>query len=87
MKLLLAGLGGGYPSLSTSEEERAALEAVATFRTNGNGYLVEQNTRPQTIGYALLDSPVPLGPGCWITTPTSTTRSPAPLSTSSLRAA
>ena len=45
---------------NTSEEERAALDAVATFRTSGNGYLIEQNTRPQTIGYALLDSPVAL---------------------------
>jgi len=60
MNLLLAGLGGGYPSLNTTEEERAALEAVTTFRTSGNGYLIEQNTRPQTIGYALLDSPVAL---------------------------
>jgi hypothetical protein len=58
--MLLAGLDGGYPSLNTSEEERAALDAVATFRTSGNGYLIEQNTRPQTIGYALLDSPVAL---------------------------
>jgi pimeloyl-ACP methyl ester carboxylesterase len=60
VNLLLAGLGGGYPSLNTSAEERAALDAVATFRTSGNGYLIEQNTRPQTIGYALLDSPVAL---------------------------
>jgi pimeloyl-ACP methyl ester carboxylesterase len=60
MNLLLAGLGGGYPSAEPSEEERAALDAVTTFRTSGNGYLIEQNTRPQTIGYALLDSPVAL---------------------------
>jgi pimeloyl-ACP methyl ester carboxylesterase len=60
MNLLLAGLGGGYPSLNTTSEERAALDAVTTFRTSGNGYLIEQNTRPQTIGYALLDSPVAL---------------------------
>jgi pimeloyl-ACP methyl ester carboxylesterase len=60
INLLLAGLGGGYPSLNTSEEERTALEAVATFRTSGNGYLIEQNTPPQTIGYALLASPVAL---------------------------
>ena len=60
MNLLLAGLGGGYPSPDPSAEERAALEAVTTFRTSGNGYLIEQNTRPQTIGYALLDSPVAL---------------------------
>jgi pimeloyl-ACP methyl ester carboxylesterase len=60
MNLLLAGLGGGYPQLNTTPEEKAALEAVTTFRTSGNGYLIEQNTRPQTIGYALLDSPVAL---------------------------
>ena len=28
------------------------------FKLNGSGYFVEQQTRPQTIGYALLDSPV-----------------------------
>ena len=60
MNLLLAGLGGGYPSAEPSAEERAALDAIATFRSSGNGYLIEQNTRPQTIGYALLDSPVAL---------------------------
>jgi pimeloyl-ACP methyl ester carboxylesterase len=60
MNLLLAGLAGGYPSADPSPEERAALDAIATFRTSGNGYLIEQNTRPQTIGYALLASPVAL---------------------------
>jgi pimeloyl-ACP methyl ester carboxylesterase len=60
MNLLLAGLAGGYPPADPSPEERAALDAIATFRTSGNGYLIEQNTRPQTIGYALLDSPVAL---------------------------
>jgi pimeloyl-ACP methyl ester carboxylesterase len=60
LNLLLAGLGGGYPAENPSAEERAALDAVATFRTSGNGYLIEQNTRPQTVGYALLDSPVAL---------------------------
>ena len=29
-------------------------------QASGNGYLIEQDTRPQTIGYALLDSPVAL---------------------------
>ncbi len=60
MNLLLAGLGGGYPSPNPTSEEKAALDAITTFRTSGNGYLIEQNTRPQTIGYALLDSPVAL---------------------------
>jgi hypothetical protein len=43
-----------------SEEERAAAAAINTFRTGGFGYFLEQATRPQTIGYALLDSPVAL---------------------------
>jgi pimeloyl-ACP methyl ester carboxylesterase len=60
LNLLLAGLAGGYPSPDPSAQERAALDAIATFRTSGNGYLIEQNTRPQTIGYALTDSPIAL---------------------------
>jgi pimeloyl-ACP methyl ester carboxylesterase len=43
-----------------SEAGRAALAAINTFRTSGSGYFLEQATRPQTIGYALLDSPVAL---------------------------
>ncbi len=48
------------PQPEESEEERAAAEAVATFKTDGFGYFLEMATRPQTIGYALLDSPVAL---------------------------
>ena len=43
-----------------SEEERAASQALETFTTDGFGYFLEQSTRPQTIGYSLLDSPVGL---------------------------
>jgi pimeloyl-ACP methyl ester carboxylesterase len=43
-----------------SQEERAAAAAIKVFNTSGNGYFHEQATRPQTIGYALLDSPVAL---------------------------
>jgi hypothetical protein len=43
-----------------TEKERAALEQTKTFRASGFGYFLEQATRPQTIGYALLDSPVAL---------------------------
>jgi pimeloyl-ACP methyl ester carboxylesterase len=60
INLLLAGLIGQGPWPGASESERAALDAVATFNTSGNGYFLEQATRPQTIGYALLDSPVAL---------------------------
>jgi pimeloyl-ACP methyl ester carboxylesterase len=59
MNLLVTTLAGG-PMPSESEEERAALDQINTFRTSGFGYFLEQATRPQTIGYALLDSPVAL---------------------------
>jgi pimeloyl-ACP methyl ester carboxylesterase len=59
MNLLVTVLGGG-PMPAETEQERAALEQTQTFRTSGFGYFLEQATRPQTIGYALLDSPVAL---------------------------
>jgi pimeloyl-ACP methyl ester carboxylesterase len=43
-----------------SPAERAALDALAEFHATGAGYFAEQATRPETIGYALLDSPVAL---------------------------
>jgi hypothetical protein len=43
-----------------SEAERAALAALSTFRTSGSGYFMDHATRSQTIGCALLDSPVAL---------------------------
>ena len=56
--LLVPALGGAMPT--DTEEERAAAAQIATFGQSGNGYFVEMATRPQTIGYALLDSPVAL---------------------------
>jgi pimeloyl-ACP methyl ester carboxylesterase len=50
----------GVPQPTDTAEERAAAAAVSIFRTGGSGYLLEQSTRPQTIGYALVDSPVAL---------------------------
>ncbi|TQM35798.1 epoxide hydrolase family protein [Pseudonocardia cypriaca] len=43
-----------------SAEERAALDGLNTFTTDGFAYFLEQSTRPQTIGYSLLDSPIGL---------------------------
>jgi len=43
-----------------SEQERAAHKALETFTRDGFGAVLEQSTRPQTIGYSLLDSPVGL---------------------------
>jgi pimeloyl-ACP methyl ester carboxylesterase len=59
LNLLLTALVGPPPA-EPSEAERAALDAIATFRASGSGYFIEQATRPQTIGYALTDSPVAL---------------------------
>jgi len=58
MNLLVTALGGPQPA--DTDEERAANDAITTFRTSGSGYFLEQATRPQTIGYAVLDSPVAL---------------------------
>jgi pimeloyl-ACP methyl ester carboxylesterase len=58
MNLLVTVLGG--PQAAESEQERAATDQLATFRESGFGYFLEMATRPQTIGYALLDSPVAL---------------------------
>ena len=60
LNLLTAVLAVGDHLPKESEQERAAAEAIATFRQDGFGYFLEMATRPQTIGYALLDSPVAL---------------------------
>jgi pimeloyl-ACP methyl ester carboxylesterase len=56
--LFVPALGGAMPT--DTDEERASADQIAAFRATGFGYFLEQATRPQTIGYALLDSPVAL---------------------------
>jgi pimeloyl-ACP methyl ester carboxylesterase len=58
--LLVPALNDPAALPAKSEQEQTALAAIKKFQTSGNGYFVEQATRPQTIGYALLDSPVAL---------------------------
>ena len=58
--LLVAVLGIADQLPAESEKERAAADALTEFRESGFGYFLEMATRPQTIGYALLDSPVAL---------------------------
>src|ERR671918_168872 len=64
LNLLTAVLAIGDQLPQESEQERAAAEALATFRQDGFGYFLEMATRPQTIGYSLLDSPV--GLAAWL---------------------
>jgi pimeloyl-ACP methyl ester carboxylesterase len=45
---------------AASDQERTAHDALEAFTTDGFAYFLEQTTRPQTIGYSLLDSPVGL---------------------------
>lgn len=47
-----------------TEEEQRALAALAEHRRMGTGYSKQQSTRPQTLGYGLVDSPV--GQLAWI---------------------
>jgi pimeloyl-ACP methyl ester carboxylesterase len=47
-----------------TDEELAALMAGANHLEWGTGYSTQQSTRPQTLGYALVDSPV--GQCAWI---------------------
>ena len=60
INLLLGAIAVADRLPAETEKERAALAAMNTFKTSGSGYFLEQATRPQTIGYALLDSPVAL---------------------------
>ncbi|MCE3248775.1 MAG: Epoxide hydrolase 1 [Geminicoccaceae bacterium] len=52
------------PTEGLSAEEQRAVERYQRFLSDGFGYFLLQATRPQTIGYALTDSPV--GQAAWI---------------------
>jgi pimeloyl-ACP methyl ester carboxylesterase len=56
--LLVAAIAIGDQLPAQTEQERAAHAARKEFAESGFGYFLEMATRPQTIGYALLDSPV-----------------------------
>ena len=51
------------PETLTAEEQQA-LDSLSEFFAKGGGYAMIQATRPQTVGYALADSPV--GQAAWI---------------------
>jgi len=58
----------GQPDSATmndlTPQEQAYLARLGWYQAKDTGYSVQQATRPQTIGYALTDSPV--GQMCWI---------------------
>ena len=59
LNLLVTALAGLIGPTGT-DEEKAALAGLTTFKNTGSGYIAEQGTRPETIGYALSDSPAAL---------------------------
>jgi len=64
-KEIAAILASGGPAPSDlTEDEQAAFDALDTFYKNSSGYASMMVTRPQTIGYSLVDSPV--GLAAWI---------------------
>jgi pimeloyl-ACP methyl ester carboxylesterase len=56
--LLVAAIAIGDQLPAETEQERAAHAARKEFAESGFGYFLEMATRPQTIGYAMLDSPI-----------------------------
>jgi pimeloyl-ACP methyl ester carboxylesterase len=60
INVLAAAVGLKDQLPAESEQERAAHDALTTFLTDGVAGVLEQSTRPQTLGYSLLDSPVGL---------------------------
>ncbi len=62
LNMVTAGPGrdGGEPTPA----EQAALESLAHYDRWDSGYSKQQSTRPQTLGYGLVDSPV--GQAAWI---------------------
>jgi pimeloyl-ACP methyl ester carboxylesterase len=55
---------GGPAPAGFSDKERAAFDSLNTFFKKYRAYGVVMGTRPQTIGYALADSPI--GLAAWI---------------------
>jgi hypothetical protein len=55
---------GGLDLTDLTPAESAALASYDEHRKWGTGYSKEQSTRPQTVGYGLVDSPA--GQAAWI---------------------
>jgi hypothetical protein len=60
LNLLVTAMDATISFPEDTEDEREAREAIETSNATGFAYFIEQSTRPETIGYALLDSPVAL---------------------------
>lgn len=61
---LVAGSPPAEDMVNLTAEEEALVAKVKRYESVGSGYAKQQSTRPQTVGYALNDSPV--GLAAWI---------------------
>jgi pimeloyl-ACP methyl ester carboxylesterase len=64
VNMLVAEVPADVSEDDLTDEERALLERRNRFVSQGTGYMLQQSTRPQTLAYALADSPV--GQLAWI---------------------
>jgi epoxide hydrolase len=62
--LNMVGVGPPHGATDHTEAEQAALASLAYYQEWDSGYSTEQATRPQTVGYGLVDSPA--GQAAWI---------------------
>ena len=60
LNLIAVGVPDGFDFATLTESEQKALAEAAEFFEEGAGYLRIQGTRPQSVGYALDDSPAGL---------------------------
>ncbi|KAF9468675.1 Alpha/Beta hydrolase protein [Collybia nuda] len=58
--LYISHLLSGLPGLSYTAAEQAGIARTQEFHSKGSGYFAQHSTRPQTLGYALEDSPAGL---------------------------
>ena len=62
--LNMVSVGPGSKPADLTETEQAALASLEHYRQWDSGYSTQQATRPQTLGYGLVDSPA--GQAAWI---------------------
>ena len=62
--ITLAFLGIGAPDDPPTPQQQRSMDGMAYYGKWGNGYSAQQSTRPQTLGYGLVDSPV--GQMAWV---------------------
>ncbi|MET0578444.1 MAG: epoxide hydrolase family protein, partial [Ilumatobacteraceae bacterium] len=60
----MVSVGPGRDPGELTPAEQAAVASLAHYREWDSGYATEQSTRPQTVGYGLVDSPA--GQAAWI---------------------